>query len=486
MIPTVDGSVEVYDPRFEGQKGVVDSEHIENLSFTERTGYRKDSGDLTISNDDRQYDGLISSGDALHFNVKFGGNFLDPWGSGRWDEGKWAQTRNVWAGQARKVTRTYNDQKREISIEMDDYVFSVLSNRNVTGVYENDSVREILIKEIGRNAPEIRPHIPKEIDETITITFDGDSLFDAIDDLLTHIGAKAHAWKDILVIRYNETKEPRFTAELEDLTVADVLETDQGLANEITLHGGTGYAESPFAVTDSAFFAIIHPDDHLRWQIETEKAEIAKVDVRLSATQEPGEGALNLRLQRDNDGPIDLQDERKDIASARLDHDQLINHYRGEEGEDLWVRFEFPEHTLPEPNPWAILEVEGEEPQRIVMNEDRDILHIPYYPYNIQASRTDVQSVQEFGRREKRVEAEHIDSTQEAQDKLFELIQRHSNTVKVLQAEAMTPRMHNLRAGELIHFDLPEMNTTGDYLVQERSDTFDGMYLKTDLTLEEQ
>lgn len=486
MIPIKDAEIMVYDPGYISHQATIPKEDIINVKLTERTGRRKDDGDIVINNDNGQYDDLITSGDTLEFKVGFAGNNLTPWGEGDWGDGRWAFMRTVWLARVRDRNFSFEGEEIcDLELDCEDWAFSVLSDRTVTREYKQVPANRIVQEILQITEPRIRAYVDPSLNKRMTIKFDGESAFDAIEEILNEVEAEARSWRQFLSIQKSFEKTPKFEITHKDLHIDKVLEADGDLANYVRLHGGQAISEGQRKITDTHYYQPIQPGEQRSFQIYTEKSQLARLDLRLSVTREPRRSPITVRIQKNDSGvPLDPDDSTKDIASARMDYEEIMKHYNGEEGRQLWVTFEFGEHTLPEPNPWIIIEVEGDSAQRFVFDAEMTPSHIPYFPYQIIATDQNFESISEYGKREIRVDASHVTSNQEAEQLAQRKLNKFNRLEKVVQGQAQTWRMHNLRPGEVVTMDFDRYNLSGEYMVSERQGTYDDIHLDTNFSFE--
>jgi hypothetical protein len=97
---------------------------------------------------------------------------------------------------------------------------------------------------------------------------------------------------------------------------------------------------------------------------------------------------------------------------------------------------------------------------------------------------SDNQSVAEFRRRDRRIEDESLETLQAVRDKSQSFLDRRARPEETVQAEARAVKAHNLTPGDGATLQGFGVGVTGDFIVRERSVTFSGNELRTDLVFE--
>jgi hypothetical protein len=146
----------------------------------------------------------------------------------------------------------------------------------------------------------------------------------------------------------------------------------------------------------------------------------------------------------------------------------------------------FPSHTLaPNENPFLIVETTGTQGHDVGTDGNGNLTFRSFFSFPVLTRSSDNQSVSEFRRRDRRIEDESLSSFTSVQDKSQSLLRRRAQPEVTVQAEAGEIKAHNLDPGEGVTLtDFGPVNVSGDFLVRERSTSFVGRDLRTELTFE--
>lgn len=483
MIPLTDAEIQVYDPDFDGLLTTIPQDDIISVDLSERTGRRKDDGTIVINNDDKNWEENIKSGFNLLFRVATGGPSLNPWGAYSWGDSKWGFKRTIWLARVRDINLLIDGDKENVEFDCEDYAFSALGERTITREYENTPVNCIIHEIVQSTVPHVITYVDPSLNKNTSIVFDGENGFKALEKLINRVNAEARAWKNYIAVQPDFKKDPVFAWEPGDFTVSEIIESDNQLANSVRIYGGEAVAEGKHKATDIRYYRPLSPGNREKFQVKTQKSELTNIELRLSVSRPPTDSPIRVRIQKDDNGPVNPDDRSMDIASTTMQADEIMDHYNGEQGSTLWVNFSLPNHTLPEPDPWVIVELTGNKAQRIVLDSNMKPAHIPYFPYKIIATEEDVDSQNTYGKREKRIEANHITSAAAAKELAQEKLIEYGQIDKLVQGQAKSRRMHTLRPGEVVTIDYPDKNLNGDFMVEERHGTYEAVRLNTDFTL---
>lgn len=213
-------------------------------------------------------------------------------------------------------------------------------------------------------------------------------------------------------------------------------------------------------------------------QIPTRKSEIDRVEVWTRTTG--SEEDMIVRVQgpnSDNTGPVEPTDTKSDVARRTLSHEFL--------SPDGFTMFILPDHTLPpRSNAWLIIETEGSSGQEVgVDSTTGDLTHRFHYPYPINVRVTDGDSQDEYRRRDYHIDDDDIPTFAGARDRGQAFRQRHAEPDIFLGMDARSQRFHDLRTGDVVKLDLPDVSVHGNHVVTERDVTYEENRLQTDVTL---
>lgn len=506
MIPLVGGALNVYRPQLPRPVDpepdlVVPIERVASLEYSERIGHRKDNGTLTLINDDGEYTGIdletetdpqseeeaeadpitdapraqtaVRSGDRLELVIETGGDILTPWadpdGTDDWGDKTWAGNRFQWSAMVRDVgVTTHSPTYIDLSIDAEDFVFSLLGERLVYDAFRDRSVAGILEALFSANVRDIEWYISDdgELGKEIDATFDGTPLFDAVGEMLREGDAVARGYRDLLTVTPFEAPRRRFTMKDRDFTTIDMTERDDELANVVRVDGARALAIDPFSTEDVYGKSSLLTENRRHYaRLNTRKSEVGAVDIWIRRNQGSTDD-VTVRLQPDDgtgDAPIAEDDYGSDLAQKTLPFHFLAK--------GTWTRFLMPGHTLTETQPWVIIETGGTDGHYIGRTPTGTVMHRALYPFDIAVSDRDSESVATFRRRDARLKAEAADAN-EARLRAARHLQHHAGPAKEATIGADSSRMHMLRPGDVIAINQPRSAIVGEYIVTERTDNF--------------
>lgn len=502
-----------------------------SADISQRLANWKDDAQFTIDNSRGRYSSEISSGDIVLFAVEYDDDTAQRGGYGGTSYGEAAYggistaLERRWLGQIRgplSYAGSGADQM-EIDIDASDLVSGVLSDRIVYDNYEERPIatpgmiedteinpdRGIVNSVLQTHAPELNRTGVDPIEHQIDKFSDGINLLELLADLSAEGDAVMSGVGDTVIFTPQADIEPLFELTWADLGTGELRVVDDDLHNDIRVDGGVAPAlddEQP-TVEESV---VLTEDNQVRHRISTRKSRLDRIELwtmRNPASQDQ----ILVRLQKDDgtgERPIDPFNEESDIARHQLPHYFLsVNDF---------TTFLIPEHTLPEPNPWVIIEGTGggrqldddeengeidgstenspstefddDEPQYHsigVRTSDGVPAYRAFHLYPIAVRVSDDESIRHFGRRQMRIKRDNI-TTMNAARTIAEAQLRHSRLPeREVIGDAHSLRAHELVPGEGVTVEFPRLTATGEFVVTERSDQFAGNQLTTELSLQE-
>lgn len=351
-----------------------------------------------------------------------------------------------------------------LSTEATDYVGSVLSERTITASYINEDVGTIIRDIVTNQGSEVDASNVPDLGVSTDAFFNGENAW----DMIVNLAARADA-----IIRQNGEKllvDPidglsfQFDLALSDYVLPWKTKTSDDIKNVIRVDAGTNRKEEQAQATQTNYQRVTE-SQRLTQQLRARKSEVHSVD--LWVEQVSADDALRLRLQAGEGGtPVAIDDSDSDIEKAEWDADNLPT--TGD-----WTTLFFPDHTLPDRDPWLIIEADGSEGQDIGVNDNGVPTYRSYYPHPMNFEAADTESVAEYGSREKRVDHENLETTAAARDAVNAQLARDAWPQKTVTFEADSPRAHMLEPGDRIGVERPEDNADGEFIVTEISHTID-------------
>lgn len=460
-----DAELRAYSPG-ESTPFVTLSDSITGLNITESAQVAIDSGSIEIENTDGVISDAtrITSGDRLEFLTKLTGESS-------------LSTRFV--ALARDVTDTLEGgDVRRVSIELTDFVFSVLSFRTADGAFEAVDVGTIADTLVGAEASEIGRSQIDTVGTDATLTVSGRVLLDVLQSDLAPEGDAVIAGDGTdLVFRALDDVGIKHDLTPADLRAPiDVKRVDDELINRVRIDGGIDTALDDEQPTQSATTRV---DNSTREtvQIQTRKSEVGAIDV-YTLPDSTANAGLTVRLQAARSGSaVDPADTESDIARRKLAPAFLAD--------DGFTRFELPDHDLaPAEDPFAIIEGAGSTGHDVGTDGSGNVTYRSFHPFPLLARAEAGDSQSEYRRRDRRRRDSQLGSEQAVQDAAQAMLRHRSEPKRRLTAGANSTRAHTLAPGEAVRLaDFSVSDVSGTFLVTERRTNYDGSLLRTELTL---
>jgi len=444
----------------------IASGDINSIDQSRRLQTLLDTGSLELENQNGKHTGSVTTGDRLVFNI------------GRENE---AGLTPRWTTMGRNLEYEQLSPNRSIlTAELEDWVFAVMENRTLVESYTNrqiagtpDSILNILLDDF---APKIDTSGIGTVTDTMTISWNGANMLDAVNDLADR--ADAAVWSDGLTLHFIPITEiqPSFGLTPHDKGLHTVRSRDDDLVTQIRVVGGTGVEVDDSQTTQDGYTTVTDTN-RITQQIQTRKSEISKIEIWTNKT---GSGDnIVVRLQSDSGGaPVDVNDRTSDLARKKLPSDFLAT--------DGYTTFLLPDHDLPNPDPWVIIESEGSVGQDIGINTaTSEPTFEAYYSYPLTTIAADESKSNEYGLRESITRRESIKTRTDAID-FARAFLRHSNRPeREFKFSAESIRAHNLTPGDIITVDEPNENAVGEFMITMVDDNYTTLTLNTQLTAQE-
>lgn len=456
----------------------IDARDVAGVDIAERAQDLKDSASFTIQNNHGKYSHTVDHGDRLELYIARDGSVPE-------DPDYYDNPDHYWTGVVRPFSISGEGASvYTIEATVEDFVFGILSMRTVTNAFESrrivtgDDEGELGILDyiLEENAPEInRSQFSTTKTEETSIRMSGANLLEAVVELANRLGVILYATHDRLEMVDPTTVTTEFTAQPDDYTTWSVDFNDDQLHNDIQVLGGTNYRLDD-EVTDVDSHVELTGTNRLVRQIPTRKSEIDRV--RLHTQRQAGaDNNFVVRLQADKDGaPVAPDDNDSDIA-RRVLADEFIS-------EDDWTEFLLPGHTFPpQQNPWLIVEAEEEGSGHFVgVDPNGDLAYKSFYPYSVTVRIEENDSMEDYRRRETFQTYEAAETYADARDHGNSYADRYGQPDITLSVDADSERFHDLSAGSVVGFDIPNARADGDFVCVERNSSFQGSRVTSELT----
>lgn len=486
--------VEVYRPTNESDSPnfeIPDSD-VDSVNAGLKLSEQVDEGTIVLHNHDGTYSGgerALYVGDRLDFYVSLASDTYawadkrtPPWGPGM---GGWGGELLRWSARVLdpKFVRG-GPTESYLELKCEDFVSGVMNDRVVYNAFESAPIAgsedAILNTVLRQECPEIDRSRLDSVGTTTSVAADGTSVLDLALELARRANAVMYPRRDRLVFKPVAEISPTWTLD----PVADMGTFSHGfdggsVSNVVRVDGGSNHAiddEQP--VVDDNWGVTVTEASRATFQVSTRKSQLDRIELWTRPNYTGSEESLNVRVQKDDGGaPIAPGDSDSDIDSKQLSHEFLA-------GND-WTSFLLNDHTLPEPNPWILVETDGSEGQRLGVkhnsNSADEVAYKAHYPYEVAIQVRDGNSMKRHGRREKRVKKDNIVTTEGAKDRAEAHLAHDATPESEFSAPALSRRAHGLIPGEVFHAEEPRERLVGDFIVTGRTDTYDGAKLSSDL-----
>lgn len=463
---------------------IIPGTDISSVSASVRLSRRKDSATINLHNNAGQYtnnaDIDLRSGQRLRFHLTTEGD-IERWGQHTWGEGAWSGEHLRWTGIIRDITYSYNGpNSSSIQLKAEDFVFGLMSKRLLYDSYDEAPIAgsddAVLNDALTQEIPEIRQAgIEDFTDQTTSITVDGTDLLEFSLSMARRANAIMYAKGERLNFEHLESKTPQFEVQGSDIGYFEVEVTDDGVVNEVRVDGGTNQAiDDEQAQQDS--YTTVSKENRLQFQINTRKSKVSSLELWTNPT---GSGEnMTVRLQKDENGsPVAPEDNTSDIANKSLNQRFI------EEGG--FTEFIMNDHTLPEPNPWVIVETDGGTGQDVGVSSEGRPSYRAFYEYSVTVRQSDFDSQNDYRQRETRIEDSSLQTAQEAREVAREKLNHDSVPEDSINMPADSERTHHLHVGDVVEMNFPRERASGEYIVTERSDDYQDHTLSTTLKVQE-
>ena len=466
----VDAELAVFKPTNDTDvaDATIPSSDLNSVSINSRVQNLVDTGSVKLDNDRGAYSGVVTSGDRLEFRTRI--------------EGEDALSRR-WTGLVRPVTYDKTGPASgTLDLRVDDFVFGLLDIRSVVNAFEGKPISgnadAILNRILANNAPEVDRSQIVDVGESVNVVWNATSLLEAVSELADRGDAVASADDTSLVFRPISDIPVEFALQSSDKGLHTVKENDDSMANQVRVEGGTGVQVDEEQTTQDGW-TTVSDSNRVTVQLGTRKSEVTRLELWTDPTRTGSGDNLVARLQADDGGaPAAVNSTESDIARKELSADFLA--------QDDWTTFLMPDHTLPDPNPWLILESAGSAGQAVGVDSSTTVpAYRAYYPYPLATILEDTGSIAEYRRREKTIRKETLKTRQQTNEVAKASLRHSAMPERTIEFPAESVRAHNLDPGEVIFVDEPDENFVGNAVVLEKRDRYDGVHLSTTIVAQE-
>lgn len=490
-LPLTDGQIEVYKPDNTSGDADLVVEPPDLMSVEVERPVQRASGkaSIAINNIDGTYAGAITAGDRLEFVADIGGSSskVTEYGDGTYGDGSYggmSGNQRRWTGMASIPRYRFRGVgQRSVSISAQPFVFAVLGGlgRKVDNAFRGATVDSIAKTILADEASKLDPSgIPEFPDTNVDIEFDGTPLLSAMAALADEADAVLSGRGTTVIMRPKSKIPVQWEATAEDFGTWDVDSVDDELWNQIRVEGGTDNDEGAAQETQTDYQTVTDGNP-ASIQINLPKSRIDQVDLWTRTTG--ADETLTVAVQEDKSGsPTAIGDSTKDLVNKSLSHEFL--------DDDGFTTFLLKYTELPDSEPWIIVRSDGSTGIDIGIDSNGTPTYRAFYPYPIITQKSSTSSINEYRRREHRIEKDNITTARAASQLVDRKLRHHEDPRSEFQTDAQSQRAHELEPGAAVELDFPKETAVGTYLLTSRTDHYapnesERNKLKTDLRFEE-
>lgn len=447
---------------------VIPAEKFDQVGIEARADEILDEASLTVDHPGYDGDYDLSLGDRVRYDATVAGEGETYYGEGIYGEGLYggAERDIQWTGRIRPTNRG-RDQIGSEKLDADgtDFVGGILAERNITGTWIDTDVGEIIRDICEQKASEVDASGIPDLGVTTDQFFQSRNAWDAI----TTLAAKGD------VILYEERNQlladpiteltPQFELQPSDHGLPFDVQTDDDCKNVIRVDSGvTRQLETSQETVDS--WTRVTDTNRITHRVPARKSQIHSVDLYVSDADNSDD--IRVRVQADDGGgaPVDPGNEDSDIVAETVKSDNLPG-----EG---WATIFLPDHTLPpRGDPWLLIEATGSDGHDVGVDANGVPTFRSHYPHPLNFEASDSESIAKYGARDDQVEKKNLETLVATRDAAKAELARRAYPGKTVTFPARSARCHALEPGDMITIPRPEDNADGEFIVAERSQTFD-------------
>lgn len=478
------GRIEVFRPTnlSDSPDFEIPGEDVDSVNSTMKLAQQVDEGTIVLHNHDGRYtpeygDTPLRSGDRLDFYVTLD-SYPTRWANtSLWGAGGWGGELLRWSAKITKPKHVRGgDNQSYLKLKCEDFVSGVLNDRIAYDAFEDTKIagtKDAILNTVLRHeCPEIDLSRVEEVNATTDIMADGTEVLDLVTELAKRADAVVYGRRDMLIFKPTNEIGPEWHLDpVEDVGTFSVDVDGESIYNMVRVDGGESHAVDD-AQTTVDTTTTVTDSTRAQFQVKTRKSQLERVALYTSPTG--SEESITVRVQKDDGGaPVAPNDQDSDVDNKQLSYEFLAN--------DGWTDFLMNDHTLPEPNPWILVETDGPDGQQIGTDANGNEAYEAHYPYPIAMRVQSTQSQKKHGLREKRVQKDNITTSKAARDRAKAHLDHSEWPEKTFEAPAISERAHGIIPGEAFSADLPRERLVGDWIVTKRTDTYDGSDLTTQL-----
>lgn len=288
-----------------------------------------------------------------------------------------------------------------LPLQAQDFVYWILAHSFVTESYSNMKAGAIVRDIVSKAAPSINTTNVEDTGTTVpSIVFNGESLLSAIRRLAQFAGATFKGDKDKKLHFFEKATKASGRSVDAGAVVRGSFEVETSfsdIGNVVTVIGGRKKVQdSTSSSTTFNQWSTVTGIVRQKARVFFSKSRVARVDIWTNPSSPSAlTGGLTVRLQADNaagTAPVAEADANFDLASVTLTSSQLS---AGD-----WTAFDLPEHIAP-PGAyvWVIVESDANS-QRVGLDSGANLIWRSYFDLPIVVQKSDLASIDTYGKRE--------------------------------------------------------------------------------------
>lgn len=475
-MPITDAEIEVYHqntPPSDTPESIIDGSAINSVSLTSRAGDRNDECSIEIddtpNHDLRLKDRIVftaylgvdgDTGYGVSYGTYYGGE----------------KTEITWTGQVLGRDRSKEDEGVlgvSISVDSTDFVGSILKERKISGGWVDEDIGAIIREICERKASEVDASNVPDFGVTTDLFIQNADAWDTITSLAARCDSILRQEGTALYVEPVNNLSNAFTLDSSDYYFPFDVTVDNDIKNSIRVDGGTARQEEQVQEVQDSWQRITETS-RITHRLRARKSEIDSIDLYVRKASDED---LTVRLQSDQDGaPVEIDNDESNIVSSTWSSEDLPD--------QGWRAFFFDDHTLPDRDPWMIIETSGSTGHDIGIDANSAPTHRSYYPHQLSFEDQDIDSIQEYGLHEDTVERDNLETLIGTQHAVQQELARKAWPPKDVTFTARSERAHSLVPGQVITLDEAEYDAVGDFIVTEISHSFEAgqLDLQTDIT----
>lgn len=460
---------------------IIPGGDINSIEISQRGEELKDSGTLDIDNYAGRYTNDVDHGDRLEVYLArpATGEASARYGETQYGSAQYAgdALEHRWTGRVRKISNSANGADNySLSVEAEDYVYGILGSRRLWASYVgrklHGSTDAILNDALQQKAPEIGRDRIETDSGTTDLKWNGRTLLDLLKEILARGGVTAASDGMDLIVKDCQAAVPEFTIGkgTDDWRLPSYTSNDDELINSLRVAGGTS-PELDDSV-DKAGETEVTNSSRITAQISTRVSSLHSIEIW---TKDVSDDSVLVRLQKDDGGsPVAIGDKKSDIVNEQMQHDELTD--------GGWTSFELPNHTLPEPNPWLIVESTDVDGQTVGTDGAGNPAYRAFFPFPVSVQQQDPGSIAEYGRRDGRVTDESLNTATAAYDHADAVLADQATPSESISFVATSRRTHDLGVADLLQIEDEYLGVSGEFVVTQKDEKISGGTVETSIT----